>query len=402
MDLPEGLSSLFVIVLVAAIVPLVVAALPGPRIPEVVLLLVAGVIVGPEVLDVAQTQSAIELLSNVGLGFLFFVAGMELDLSVLRGAEGKLAGTAWGLSIAASLLVVGLLAFTGYVHAFLPVAIALTTTAVGVLLPILRDAGETGGSLGRAVLANGAVGEFLPIVAISMFLSARGAWISLALLAGFGLVALLLTTATTRLKHHPVAALIRFGADSSSQTPVRITMLLLVSLLVLAGELGLDVVLGAFAAGIVMRMTLPEGDEVLERKIDGLAFGFFIPLFFVVSGMGVDIDSIIESPARLVVFFGLLLLVRGLSVLAVFRTRLPGREPLQLALYAATGLPLIVAITEIGLSTGEMRPENAAALVGAGLLSVLVFPMLATAIGRRSGDPEPEPEPEPVPSAPLP
>ena len=122
-------------------------------------------------------------------------------------------------------------------------------------------------------------------------------------------------------------------------------MLLLVSLLVLAGELGLDVVLGAFAAGVVLRVTLPGGNERLERKIDGLAFGFFIPVFFVVSGMQVDVDSILDNPARLVVFFVLLLAVRGLSVFLVFRSRLPGREPLQLALYAATGLPLIVAIT---------------------------------------------------------
>ena len=397
MELPEGLGSLFVIVLVAAITPLVAGAVRRPRIPEVVLLLVAGVVIGPEVLDVAETPSAIVLLSNVGLGFLFFVAGFELDLSVLRGREGTAAGAAWGLSILVSLAVVGVLAAIGYVHAFLPVAIALTTTALGTLLPMLRDAGETGGTLGRAVLANGAVGEFLPIVAISMFLSARGAWQSLALLAGFGLVALLLTRATARLKRHPVAALVRFGSESSAQTPVRVTMLLLVSLLLLAGELGLDVVLGAFAAGIVMRMALPEGDESLERKIDGLAFGFFIPVFFVVSGMGVNIDSIVASPGRLVVFFLLLLAVRGLSVLLVFRNRLPGREPLQLALYAATGLPLIVAITQIGLSTGEMRPENGAALVGAGLLSVLVFPMLATAIGRRR-----DPEDEAVPAAPLP
>jgi Kef-type K+ transport system membrane component KefB len=401
MELPEGLDSLFVIVLVAAVVPLLVALIPGRRVPEVVLLLVFGVVVGPHVLDLAQTNSAILLISNVGLGFLFFIAGYELDLSVLRGGEGVAAGVAWGVSIVISLVVVGILAASGYVHAFLPVAIALTTTALGVLLPILRDAGTAGGSLGRAVLANGAVGEFAPIVAISVFLSARGAWQSLVLLIGFGLIALLLSSGTGWLKERRVVELVERGAESSSQTPVRITMLLLVSLLVLAGELGLDVVLGAFAAGFVLRVTLPRGDERLERKLDGLAFGFFIPAFFVVSGMQVDIDSILDSPARLGVFFVLLLAVRGLSVLFVYRTRLPGREPIQLALFAATGLPLIVAITQIGLSTGVMRPENAAALVGAGLLSVLAFPLLGTLIGERR-DPDPGPEPDPVPSAPLP
>jgi Kef-type K+ transport system membrane component KefB len=401
MDLPEGLDSLFVVVLIAAVVPLIVTVVPGRRVPEVVLLLLFGVVVGPKVLDLAQTDSAILLISNVGLGFLFFVAGFELDLSVLRGADGSAAGAAWVASIAVSLMVVGALAASGFVHAFLPVAIALTTTALGMLLPILRDAGATRGALGRATLANGAIGEFAPIVAISVFLSARGAWESLALLLGFGLIALLLSRATGWLKDQRVAELVQRGSESSSQTPVRITMLLLVSLLVLAGELGLDVVLGAFAAGVVLRVTLPRGDERLERKIDGLAFGFFIPAFFVVSGMQVDVQSILDNPGRLAVFFVLLLAVRAVPVFLVFRSRLSGREALQLALFAATGLPLIVAITQIGLSTGVMLPENAAALVGAGLLSVLVFPMLSTSIGRPR-DADAEPDPEPLPRVPLP
>jgi len=307
---------------------------------------------------------------------------------VLRGREGTAAVSAWAITMLASLVVVGLLASTGFVNAFVPVAIALTTTALGTLLPILRDTGENRGPFGRAIFANGAIGEFLPIIAISLFLSARGAWHSLVLLAGFGVVALLVSRAARRLKGHSIGALVKLGSETSSQTAVRMAVVLLVALLLLAGELGLDVVLGAFAAGIVLRATLPEGDESLERKLEGIGFGFFIPVFFVVSGMRVDVQSILDSPARMLAFFVLLLVLRGLPVLLVFRGRLPGRDPLRLALYCATGLPLIVAITEIGLATGEMRPENAAALVGAGLLSVLVFPMLAKSIGRR-GDATP-------------
>src|SRR5262249_12652786 len=160
-------------------------------------------------------------------------------------------------------------------HAYLPVAIALTTTAIGTLLPMLRDGGETTGDFGRAVLANGALGEFLPIIAISLFLSSRGAWESLVLLVSFGLVALLVSHASRWLRGRSVAEIVRFGSETSSQTAVRIAVLLLVGLLFLSGELGLDIVLGAFAAGIVLRVTLPDGDEALERKLDGLAFGFF-------------------------------------------------------------------------------------------------------------------------------
>ncbi|MGD9571332.1 MAG: cation:proton antiporter [Thermoleophilia bacterium] len=380
MELPEGLDSLLVMVVVAALAPIVAGLLPGPRIPEVVLLLVAGVVIGPEVLDLAQTESAIVLIANVGLGFLFFLAGYELDLTVLRGREGARAGGAWLIAMLASLAVTGALAAGGYVHAFLPVAIALTTTALGTLMPILRDGGEMTGGLGRAILANGAVGEFLPILAISLFLSTTGAWHSLVLLAGFGLAAALVVPLHNWMRRHPIGRLVDLGAETSSQTTVRLAVVLLVALLVLAGELGLDVVLGAFAAGIVLRRALPEGHHSLDRKLEGIAFGFFIPAFFVESGMRIDIDSILESPDRMFVFFGLILLLRGVPVLALYLRVLPGRQPLRLALYSATGLPLIVAITEIGLATGEMRPENAAALVGAGLLTVLTLPMLSRSL----------------------
>jgi Kef-type K+ transport system membrane component KefB len=392
MELPVGLDSLLIIVAASALAPLVVGLLPGPKVPEVVLLLVLGVVIGPDVLDIAQTEDAIVLLSNVGLGFLFFLAGFELNLSVLRGSNGRAAVTAWLITMVASLAVVGVLASTGFVRAFLPVAIALTTTALGTLLPILRDAGETSGPFGRAVFANGAVGEFLPIIAISVFLSARGAWQSLVLLIGFCILALLVAESSRWLKGRSLASLVNMGSETSSQTTVRVSVVLLVGLLLLAGELGLDVVLGAFAAGLVLRAALPEGDPSLERKLEGIGFGFFIPVFFVVSGMNVDLDSILENPARLFVFLALILVLRGLPVLLLFRRRLAGREPLRLGLYSATALPLIVAITEIGLATGEMRPENAAALVGAGLVSVLVFPLLAKLVaGRAPAAPDPQP-----------
>ncbi len=393
MEIPEGLDSLLVIVVVSALTPLIVGLLPGPRVPEVVILLLLGVVVGPHVLDIAQTGPEVSLIANVGLGFLFFLAGFELDLSMLRGSEGRAAGVAWAVSIAAALAVVGVLAAVGFVHAFLPVSIALTTTALGTLLPMLRDSGETTGPFGRAILANGAAGEFLPIIAISLFLSAKGAWESLILLLAFGALAILVSVASRHLKGRSVAQLVRLGSETSSQTAVRIAVVLLVALLWLAGELGLDVVLGAFAAGIVLRVTLPDGDEVLERKLDGLAFGFFVPVFFVVSGMQVDLPSILDGPARMFIFLALILAVRGVPVLLTFRSRLPGRDPVRLGLLSATALPLIVAITGIGLATGEMLPENAAALVGAGLLSVLIFPMLAKALERRPGAGAPSPPP---------
>lgn len=383
MEIPEGLESLFLIVAVAAVAPLIVGRLPGPRIPEVVLLILLGVAIGPEALGIAEINSEVNLIANVGLGFLFFLAGFELDRVALLGPPGRKAAAVWLVAIAASLALVGALWAADSVEAFLPVSIALTTTALGTLLPILRDTGENRGPFGQAIMANGAIGELFPIIAISVFLSGRGAWESLAILIAFALIALLISHVTRRMKGRPLAELITGGADTSSQTTVRISVLLLIGLLLLSGEFGLDVVLGAFAAGIVLRMTLPDGDHVLEHKLEGLGFGFFIPAFFVVSGMKLDVQSIVEAPARLLVFFVLILVVRGVPVLIAYRRDLPGTGALRLALYSATGLPLIVAISEIGLATGHMRPENAAALIGAGLLTVLVFPLLARVLAGR-------------------
>ena len=381
-----GLHSLFLIMLIAAAVPLIVRRMPGPNVPEVVLLLISGILIGPHVLGWATFESSIDLISNVGLGMLFFLAGFELERAVVTGVQGKAAAVAWAMSMCISMAVVGVLAEVGFVRAFLPVSIALTTTALGTLVPILRDAGIIRSPMGRAVMANGAIGELFPIIAISVFLSTQGTWAALGLLAAFGIAALALARIVSSARGRWLATAIRSGAETSSQTTVRFSVLLLVALLAAASRLGLDVVLGAFAGGIVLRIALPDGDRALENKLDGLGYGFFIPAFFVISGMNLDVGSVIRDPARVLVFFGLMLAIRGLPVVALFWRWMPGIDAVRLGLYAATGLPLIVAITQIALQAGVMRADNAAALVGAGLLTVIFFPMLARVLPDRAAE----------------
>jgi Kef-type K+ transport system membrane component KefB len=278
--------------------------------------------------------------------------------------------------------VVGGLTATGYVTAFTAVGLALTTTALGTVLPIMREKGMLGGALARYFLATGAIGELFPILAIAIFLSVNSRFSALISLAAIALVAAVLAVFPRFVHGGRLANIALEGADATSQTTLRLTILLLLGLLVLAGEFGLDVVLGAFLAGAVLRRWAPGDVHALESKLDAIGYGFFIPVFFVTAGMGIDLQSIRESPDRLVVFFILLLAVRGLPMLVVYRRALPARERVQLMLLGSTTLPLVVALTEIGLSTGTMLPENAAALVGAGVLSVLFFPLIATAINR--------------------
>jgi len=383
----QGLESLLAVTLVAAITPMIVAALPGPGIPQVVILILAGVLIGPQGLGLAET-TGIELLANVGLGFLFLLAGYELDPRLLRAHAGRLAIIGWVISAVIAVGAVAILGSFGFLRAFVPIGLALTTTALGTLLPILHDHHMLSGNFGRYVLAAGAVGELFPIVAISLFLTGRGEFVAIASILAVGLMAILLTLVPRIIGPARVRSIIHQGRRATSQTTLRWSIVLLLLLLVAAQRFGLDVVLGAMLAGMVLR-SWTHGIDVdvtpLEGKLDAVGYGFFIPVFFVASGMALDVRSIAENPLRLLVFFVLLLVVRGLPSLLVYRRALPLRQRAEMTFITATTMPLLIALAAIGLSTGVMLPANAAALVGAGVLSVLVYPLIAIALARRGG-----------------
>ncbi|HYI60077.1 MAG TPA: cation:proton antiporter [Microlunatus sp.] len=387
MSLQQGLIDLAIVSLLAALTPIVVGLLSRLRVPQVVVLIIGGIVVGPQVLGWAEPEN-IELIANLGLGFLFLLAGYELDLGLFRERAGRLAITSWLLTAVLAVAVTGALAAVGFVEAFVPIAIGLTTTALGTLLPILRDNQMLEGRFGSFIMAAGAVGEFLPIVAVAIFLSAKGAFLGLVSLAVVAVIAVLFVFVPRLVHPQRIKGIIAQGEHATSQTTLRWTMFLLFALLLVAADFGLDVVLGAFLAGVVLRRWAPGDTELLEAKLDAVGYGFFIPVFFVTSGMSLDLQSIIEAPARLIVFFILFLVVRGLPALLFYRYQLPMRGRIQMMLLTATALPLLVALSHIGLESGTMLPENAAALVGAGVLSVVVFPAFAVGL-RRSAERRP-------------
>jgi Kef-type K+ transport system membrane component KefB len=382
MEVSQGLSTLLVIAFIAAMAPLLVGLVPRLHLPQVVVLLVGGVIVGPYLLGWGD-PAVVTPFVNLGLGFLFLLAGYELDFGALRARPGRLAIAGWVISLAIAMGVVGALEAAGYVRAYVPVSLALTTTAFGILLPILRENDLLPTPLGSNVVAAGAVGELFPIVAIAIFLGSNGEFVGLASLFIVAILAVILSFAPSLVRGRRSEAVILSGENSTTQTTLRWTILLLLLLLVVAATFGLDVVLGAFLAGGVLRRWAPGDTDQLEAKLDAVGYGFFIPIFFVSAGMSLDLPSIVHSPSRLLVFFLLLLLVRGVPSLVVYRRALPLRRRFEMTLLTATALPLLVALSQVGLANGTMLPENAAALVGAGMLSVLVFPGIALAIDRR-------------------
>ena len=386
MDLTKGLDDLVAVALVAALAPLVVAMLPGPRIPQVVIFLLGGVLIGPHVLGLADTSS-IQLLANIGLGFLFLLAGYELDPRLLRQQPGRLAIGGWLMSAAIAVGVTAGLTAAGYIRDYVPVGLALTTTALGTLLPILRDNNMLGGEFGRYVFAAGAVGELFPILIIAVFLGQRGSFVALASVALVGALALTLTFVPRLARSAAVQRVVTEGQEATGQVTLRWSMVLLFALLAVASRFGLDVVLGAVLAGMVLRgwtRHLNVDAESLEHKFDAVGYGLFIPIFFISSGMSFDLKSISEDPLRLLLFFVLLIVVRGLPSLLVYRRAQAPVQRLEMTFITATSLPLLIALAAIGEQDGVMLPSTAASLIGAGVLSVLVFPLIAVGLHRRA------------------
>lgn len=377
--------SLAVIVVVAALCPIVASLIPNKLIPESVFLLIAGAVLGPNLLGVIQTTDVVNFLSELGLAYLFLLAGMEINPKNLVGHEGKRGIGAWGISLAFGFVVVFLLPWFDPAQLDgIAVAIAMTTTAFGTLVPIMKERGLTGTPVGSSIMAYGTWGELAPIVAIALLLSTRSSWQTLLILGAFALIAVVMAFIPKKAKTagSKIAHFVKTRSNTTYQTMVRFTMLILVLLLAISEIFHLDIVLGAFAAGFVMGAIIPEGDEELETKLNGAAYGFFIPLFFIVSGAKVNILAIGDNPVLLVVFIVALMMVRGIPVFIMLTTdkrcELSAHNRWTVALYCTTALPLVVAITSIGTSMGFFSQDTASVLVAAGAITVFLMPFLAS------------------------
>lgn len=383
-------TSLLVIAVVAVSAPVLSELLRTLRIPSVLFELALGIVIGPAVLGLAETGPFIDGLSTLGLAVLFFVAGYELDLDRIKGGPLNRAGTGWVITVALALLTASVMVMTGFVLSELLIALALTTTALGTLMPMLRDRGLLESSFGNDMLAAGAFGEFAPVVAVTLFLGTSSPTAEGILLILFVIVALGLARIAARPKPPRIVEAMTRNLETSSQLPVRVVMLLVTVMVLMATFLGIDMLLGAFAAGLIGRVLFPPDESTrLMAKVESIGYGFLIPVFFIVSGMKFDLDALTSDPAtlaRVPLFLGLFLVLRGAPALIVYRRALDGRRRAALAVLQSTALPLLVVITEIGLATDNMLPANAAALVGAGMLSVLVFPLVGFRI---LGDPQP-------------
>jgi Kef-type K+ transport system membrane component KefB len=380
------LVSLALVFCVAAVATIVSRVSTRLILPTVVVEIFLGILIGPDVLDIAKSDPYIEFLSAFGLVFLFFLAGIEVIHSgvprrlLTRGSVG------WGLSIALGAAAGFALEAAGVPASGWLLAVALATTALGTLMPILSDAGVLPSPLGQNTLGAAVAGEFWPIVVISLFLTgAHATTASIVLLIGFGLVVAGAAGIAVRFRPPRIITIARETVNKSGQLAVRLSVALLAILVLLADKLDFDFVLGAFAAGLVIGLVTQGemGEQVLPR-ISTIGYGLLIPVFFVVTGMDFDLDGFLTGVglALAALFLALFLVTRGSAAMLSFR-ELGARGTASLALFSATGLPLIVAVIEVGEERGEIDSHVAAALVGAGMTSVLVYPLLGLLVARR-------------------
>lgn len=373
---------LVLIPLLAVAAPLLARGIrPVLRVPIIVFEVVLGILVGPAVLGWVQPGVVLDKLSDFGLAMLFFMAGTEIDFRAVAGRPLLRASLGWLLSL---VLGVGVGFLIAPDEGMVVIGIALSSTALGTIMPILRDARELGTPFGKVITAIGAVGEFLPLIAISIFLSTRRAPIAAAILLTFVVLAALVVFIAQRAPHGRLHSFVSATLHTSDQFGVRFVLLLIASLVALSVVLDLDMLLGAFVAGAVWRIIMaraPKPDaEAIESKVEAIAFGFLVPIFFLYTGVTFDLASLTASPLALILvplFVIALLVIRGSAAQLSAPTGAGARERTSIAMLAATGLPIIVAVTAIGVDEKILDPAIAASLVGAGMLSVLIYPLIA-------------------------
>jgi Kef-type K+ transport system membrane component KefB len=384
----------FWILLAGVVAPLLGEIPLGFRVPIVVFEVVLGIVVGPHVLGLVQFDGIVEMLRNYGMALTLFMAGMELDFHRIQGRPLTLAAGGWSLSVLAGISVVGLLHVVPGVHAPMMVTLALCTTGLGVLIPVFRDGGQLETPFGRLFMAAGTFGEVGPIVAMSLLLSTRySTWQEFGFLLVFLLVVGVAAAVGLGARPPKVLELLGRTMHSSTQLPVRTSLLLLATLAVLAEEFGFESIFGAFAAGMVIgQITRGEDAKPLREKLDAVAFGWFYPFFFVGTGIKFDVAALGKDLATMLLvptFLALFLIVRGLPVL-LYRNDITKAQRLPFALSSAVpSLSITIVITGVGTTMGVMNPDVAAALVGAALLSVLLFPTIAGAmLGKGAIEPQ--------------
>jgi len=379
-----SLTNLMVVCAVAALAPLLLGFLPRLRLPAVVLEIVLGMVLGPSILGWIRIDLPVQILSLIGLAFLLFLSGLEIEPSRLRGTTLRLAVVGYVVSLVAGAPIALGLGSVGWVTSPLLVLIALSATSLGLVVPVLKDAGQVDTPVGQQTVVAATTADLAAILLLSVFFSTGDSTSGsrVVLLASFG--ALVASTGFVIAKANRsvrVGEVVLRLQDTTAEIRVRFAVVLLVAFTALAEAFGLESILGAFLAGVVVTVLDKDADSHphFRTKLEAIGFGFVIPIFFISSGALIDVQALIDSPSALVrvpLFLAALLVIRGTPAL-LHRRQLGNRSTAAMALLQATSLPFIVAVAQIGTELGLIHAVTGAAMIVAGVISVLVFPAVS-------------------------
>ncbi len=407
-------TNLLIVVVVGLLAPLTLGFFPRLRLPAIVLEIVAGIAIGPSGFGWVTPDLPVSILSLIGLAFLLFLSGLEIDIQRLRGRTLKLTAIGFAVSFVIGIAVGLGLHAGGFAKSPLFIAIVFVATSLGVIVPVLKDSDNISSDFGQLVIAAASIADFGAIILLSLFFSGTGSTdtaATLILLGIFGVLIALIGLAIAGVEHSRGLSrvLVRLQ-DTTAEIRVRAAFVLLVGFVAIAQNVGLETILGAFAAGALL--SLIDRDQAMTHpqfrlKLEAAGFGIFIPIFFVTSGLRFDLNALFSSAstvARVPLFLLALLLVRGLPAL-LYRGLVGRQRALIAGLLQATSLPFIVAATQIGVQIGVVTKASAAGLIAAGLLSVIIFPVSGLALLRRGGQlPDgghAAPRPVPTPAMPV-
>jgi Kef-type K+ transport system membrane component KefB len=386
-------TNLLIVVVVAFAAPFVLGLAPRLRLPAVVLEIVAGIAIGPSGLGWVQIDEPVKILSLIGLAFLLFLAGLEIDVQRLRGRTLRITGLGFAVSLLVGLVAGVAFHAGGLVRSPLFIAIVLSSTSLGVIVPVLKDSGNVGSSFGQLVIAAASIADFGAIILLSLFFSGQGSTDTTGKLILLGLFAVLVAVIGLAIsgfeRSDRLSDVLAALQDTTAQIRVRGAFVLLIGFVALADQVGLETILGAFAAGALL--SLVDRDEamthpLLRLKLEAAGFGLFIPVFFISSGLRFDLGALFSSAstvARVPLFLIALLVVRGIPAL-LYSSQLGRRQAAIAGLLQSTSLPFIVTATMIGQQIGVVSKPTGAGLIAAGLLSVIVFPVTGLSLLRRS------------------
>lgn len=374
---------------IAVIAPLIAAAIPKVKVPGIVIEFALGVVVGPDVLGWVSIDEPLDVLSLLALGFLLFIAGSEVEMKSLRGSLLTKAAVGYALGFAIAMVIGLVLGAADIVLTPSLMAVILSATGLGVVIPILRGANLTTTVVGQTILIVATVAEFTAVLLLALFFGEDGSGVlaNLLVIVLYAIIAVVLWLILRWVDHRPrLMRQFEQMEGGTVQIRIRIALLILFVFLVVSQRFGLESILGAFAAGIVLgdlrRADREDPSSSFWPKVEALGFGFLIPLYFVVSGVRFDLSGLLDSPSamlRVPLFLVLFLVVRGVPAL-LFRKQLGARATTALALLSATSLSFVITATDIGVRIGKLRDINATALVGAAVLAMVIFPLAAQSL----------------------